>query len=149
MMERMRQLAVVIGAVSLLFAGCGNTTDDNGGGGNGGGGEGGWDGGEVVSCEDAEVATWIDVAPDGGTAYSGNATISKGEVVGWRWNDSNHSVTALGSDSCDDWKKDWFDAGPKSSGNWCFKFQKTDKFWYGCTVGDHCANGMKAWVEVQ
>ena len=113
---------------------------------------------EEVSCYGLSPAKTIAVG-DGAPSFSRDAvTIESGETVKWNWAAGEHTVTGDASanfsedaaNACGTDDTGEFDSGTLSKGDsFCLKFNQTGTFWYQCTVGDHCENGMYAKISVE
>ena len=106
---------------------------------------------EEVNCgiaADAQVS--VGGSPPNPNVYMpANVNINVGDVVQWTVTNGNHNVTADDDTDCGSARSDWFASPNMSVGNnYCVRFNQAGTWNYHCTVGGHCAAGMKGTVTV-
>lgn len=143
----------------------------NGGNGDADGGNGGvddyvWHWGDECPGDASSAPNVITVGTTGteytttaGEGENGNITVAPGDWIYFTWAGGPHTVTATtweGDDvasqcSSDNDRPDWFGSGEQSDGYGCLQInnvEEEERFWYKCAVGEHCQNGMYAWIDV-
>ncbi|KAL1922558.1 uncharacterized protein VTP21DRAFT_10097 [Calcarisporiella thermophila] len=100
------------------------------------------------------VALEILVGAGGQNYDPPEATVRINETITWKWLKGPHTVTrsANATNPCSPFPDGFvggkFDSGSLSTGTFSMQFDTPGVVWYYCSVGQHCANGMKAKITV-
>jgi plastocyanin len=93
----------------------------------------------------------IQVAPGGQLGYSiPSLDANVGDVVIWKFAGAPHTVTETGDGQTCVPKQGGFDSGALTGATTEYRqtLNRSGKVWYVCTVGAHCAAGMKGVINV-
>lgn len=91
-----------------------------------------------------------------GDGQDGNITVAPGDWIYFTFADGPHTVTGStweGDDidaQCSPDNDAWFNSGEQDTGFGCLQIniEEEARYWYKCSVGQHCVNGMNAWIDV-